>query len=155
MRGQPMNKSQGLVQIWLGQHAGRMRTIITPTIEEPIAPVEAATAATGDTLGLLGGQVTRATIADLLYQVIDPEIGVNIVDLGLVFGIAVADGGIRITMTLTTPGCPLAGYIEDCIHRALWGLPGVGDIAVDIVWDPPWGPELMSDQAKVELGWMA
>jgi len=56
-------------------------------------------------------------------------------------------------MTLTTPGCPLAGYIEDCIHRALWGLPGVETIKVDVVWDPAWGPELMSAQAKVELGW--
>lgn len=131
-----------------------MRTIITPTIEEPASPVEASTATSGDALGLLGGQISRATVADLLYQVIDPEIGVNIVDLGLVFGIAVGSDGIVITMTLTTPGCPLAGYIEDCIHRALWGLPGVDGIKVDIVWDPPWGPELMSDQAKIELGWM-
>lgn len=131
-----------------------MRTIITPTIEEPAAPLTPATAAAGNALGLLGGQVDRATVADLLYQVIDPEIGVNIVDLGLIFGIAVADGRVAITMTLTTPGCPLAGYIEDCIHRALWGLPGVDHISVDVVWDPPWGPELMSEQAKVELGWV-
>lgn len=130
-----------------------MRSIITPTIDEPASPLEQSTAASGDMLGLLGGQVSRATVADLLYQVIDPEIGVNIVDLGLVFGISVASSQVRITMTLTTPGCPLAGYIEDCIHRALWGLPGVDDITVEIVWDPAWGPELMSDQAKVELGW--
>lgn len=131
-----------------------MRTIITPTIEAPVAPVTAATATAGDALGLLGGQVDRATVADLLYQVIDPEIGVNIVDLGLVFGIAVGEGTIAITMTLTTPGCPLAGYIEDCIHRALWGLPGADHITVEVVWDPAWGPELMSEQAKVELGWI-
>jgi len=149
-----MNKSQALVQYSSGQHPGDMRTIITPTIEEPASPVEESTATAGDALGLLGGQVTRATVADLLYQVIDPEIGVNIVDLGLVFGIRVVDGEILITMTLTTPGCPLAGYIEDSIHRALWGLPGDATIKVDIVWDPPWGPELMSDQAKIELGWM-
>lgn len=130
-----------------------MRSIITPTIEEPAAPLSESTAATGDTLGLLGGQVNRATVADLLYQVIDPEIGVNIVDLGLVFGIEVTATQVLITMTLTTPGCPLAGYIEDCIHRALWGLPTVEDIKVQIVWDPAWGPELMSEQAKIELGW--
>lgn len=130
-----------------------MRTIITPTIEEPAAPLEESTATSGNALGLLGGQVDRATVADLLYQVIDPEIGINIVDLGLIFGIAVTETGVAITMTLTTPGCPLAGYIEDCIHRALWGLPSVSDITVEIVWDPPWGPELMSEQAKVELGW--
>jgi metal-sulfur cluster biosynthetic enzyme len=132
-----------------------MRTIITPTIQQPASPLEESTTTSGDALGLLGGQVNRATIADLLYQVIDPEIGVNIVDLGLVFGIAVANGQVAITMTLTTPGCPLAGYIEDCIHRALWGLPSVDNITVDIVWDPAWGPELMSDQAKIELGWMS
>lgn len=131
-----------------------MRTIITPTIEAPGSALEESTAASGDTLGLLGGQVNRATIADLLYQVIDPEIGINIVDLGLIFGIAVTSDGVLITMTLTTPGCPLAGYIEDCIHRALWGLPSMDTITVEIVWDPAWGPELMSEQAKVELGWL-
>lgn len=131
-----------------------MRTIITPTIDEPAAPLTSAAPAAGDTLGLLGGRVARATIADLLYQVIDPEIGINIVDLGLVFGIAMDDFQVTITMTLTTPGCPLAGYIEDCIHRALWGLPGVEHIEVEVVWEPAWGPELMSHQAKVELGWL-
>lgn len=132
-----------------------MRTVITPTIEEPGSALPDSTLAAGDPLGTLGGQVTRATVADLLYQVIDPEIGVNIVDLGLIFGVDVTGPNVVITMTLTTPGCPLAGYIEDCIHRALWGLPTIEDIKVDIVWDPPWGPELMSDQAKIELGWMS
>lgn len=132
----------------------RMRTIITPTIDAPAAPLAESTQAAGDPLALLDGEVSRATVADLLYQVIDPEIGVNIVDLGLVFGIEVADGLVTITMTLTTPGCPLAGYIEDCIHRALWGLPGVARIDVAVVWDPPWGPELMSQQAMRELGWL-
>lgn len=130
-----------------------MRTIITPTIDQPASALEEATSNGGDTLGLLGGQIDRATVADLLYQVIDPEIGINIVDLGLIFGIRVEAGHIVITMTLTTPGCPLAGYIEDCIHRSLWGLPNLENIEVKIVWDPAWGPELMSDQAKVELGW--
>lgn len=130
-----------------------MRTIITPTIEEPASALKVGPDTGGDALGLLGGRVDRRTVSDLLYQVIDPEIGINIVDLGLIFGVQVSDGQVAIEMTLTTPGCPLAGYIEDCIHRALWGLPGVDNIGVNIVWEPPWGPELMSDQAKIELGW--
>lgn len=131
-----------------------MRTIITPTIDELVTPVADGSDATGDALGLLGGRVDRRTVADLLYQVIDPEIGINIVDLGLIYGIEVTGGTVRIVMSLTTPGCPLAGYIEDSIHRAMFGLPQVDDIQVRIVWDPAWGPELMSGAAKRDLGWV-
>ncbi len=107
-------------------------------------------------MSLLGdGQASPEMLRDLLREVIDPEIGINIVDLGLVYGIGLPDGGtVVIEMTLTTPGCPLGGYIEDAIREALWGAPGVSDVEVRIVWDPPWDPdEMMSDWAKEQLGW--
>ncbi len=102
-----------------------------------------------------GGRATPGLIRELLREVIDPEIGINIVDLGLVYDVALSgDGVARIRMTLTTPGCPLGGYIDDEIHNVLWGAPGVADIDVRIVWDPPWDPDdMMSDWAKEQLGW--
>jgi len=93
-------------------------------------------------------------VYDLLHEVIDPELGVNIVDLGLVYDVQIVDRSVRVTMTLTTPGCPLSAYIDDSIHRTLWGTPGVGDITVDLVWEPPWDPTMMSADAKQQLGWL-
>ena len=94
-------------------------------------------------------------IRRLLREVIDPEIGVNIVDLGLLYDVRLsADGVAAIRMTLTTPGCPLGGYIEDAIQDVLWGVPGVTGVEVRILWDPPWDPDaMMSDWAKEQLGW--
>lgn len=90
---------------------------------------------------------------DLLREVIDPELGVNIIDLGLVYDIRVADGIAHVRMTMTTPGCPLGAYFDDAVHACLWGAPGVDDIDLAIVWDPPWQPDLMSQAAKDQLGW--
>ena len=95
----------------------------------------------------------RCLYRDLLREVIDPELGVNIIDLGLVYDVRVADGVAHVRMTLTTPGCPLSAYFDDTIRSALWGAPGVDDIDLQIVWDPPWDPEMMSDAAKAQLGW--
>lgn len=92
-------------------------------------------------------------VVDLLHEVIDPELGVNIVDLGLLYGLHISERVVQVKMTLTTPGCPLGGYIDDEIHRSLSGAPGVDDASVEIVWDPPWGPPMMSDIAKSQLGW--
>lgn len=101
----------------------------------------------------IADQAHTDLIHQLLYEVIDPELGVNIVDLGLIYGIAVTERLARIRMTLTTPGCPLSGYMDDEIHRVLAGLPGVDDAEVSIVWDPPWDPNMMSESAKRQLGW--
>lgn len=90
---------------------------------------------------------------ELLREVIDPELGVNIVDLGLVYDVRVADGVARIRMTLTTPGCPLSAYFDDAVSTSLSGAPGVNDTEVEIVWDPPWSPDMMSDAGKAQLGW--
>lgn len=92
-------------------------------------------------------------ITEALKTVYDPEIGINIVDLGLVYRIAVEDSGlVDIDMTLTSPGCPLSHVIGGQVREALDGMPGVSDVKLNIVWSPPWNPTLMSEDAKMELG---
>lgn len=88
-----------------------------------------------------------------LENVIDPELGIDIVNLGLIYGVALDDEGLcTVTMTLTTMGCPLAGTIEMDIKRCLQDIPEVKEIDVNIVWDPPWGKDKMSRYAKIALG---
>lgn len=107
-----------------------------------------------DVLSLLDAPLTDELVLERLHSVIDPELGVDIVSLGLVYDVAVdAAGGVDIEMTLTTPGCPLGGMLEDDIRAALVPLPRVSDVRVTLVWDPPWEPEAMSDEARERLGW--
>src|SRR5579864_8957437 len=87
----------------------------------------------------------------LRENVIDPEIGINIVDLGLVYDLDVKDGVAEVTMTLTTPACPLGPYIDSEVRSALQDVPGVTDAKVNLVWTPPWDPSNMSEDAKLEL----
>lgn len=103
----------------------------------------------------LNGTADRPMVASLLRDVIDPEIGVNIVDLGLVYAIRISEGTALIRMSLTTPGCPLSAYMEDSVHQVLWGAPGIENVDLKIVWDPAWSPDMMSARAKQELGWSA
>ena len=92
-------------------------------------------------------------ITDALRTVYDPEIPVNIHDLGLIYGIDVGDDGVvKITMTLTAPACPAAEIIPVDVETKVKGVAGVKDVSVEIVWDPPWTPEKMSEAAKLELG---
>lgn len=113
------------------------------------------TATAPGVLGVLSQSLSEGLVRRLLRTVIDPELGVNIVDLGLVYDI-VADpetGAVGIEMTLTTPGCPLSGYLDDQIRRCLAQLPQVRQVGVELVWEPPWDPEMMSDDARQALGW--
>ncbi|WP_070119803.1 metal-sulfur cluster assembly factor [Bacillus marinisedimentorum] len=88
-----------------------------------------------------------------LENVIDPELGIDIVNLGLVYGVDMDDdGNAKVTMTLTAMGCPLAGTISNDVKRALSDLPEVNDVEVDIVWNPPWTKDRMSRFAKIALG---
>ncbi len=106
-------------------------------------------------LGWLSKPLTEDLVREHLRGVIDPELGVNIVDLGLVYDVEIgSDGVVAIEMTLTTPGCPLGGFLDDQIRAALTTLPQVRDVAVELVWEPPWEPETMSDAAKKQLGWV-
>jgi metal-sulfur cluster biosynthetic enzyme len=102
-------------------------------------------------------QILKATGADVheaLREVIDPELGLDIVSLGLVYGVTVdPDGDAVVSMTLTTPYCPLGPMLESQVHAATQFLPGIRDVKVDLIWDPPWDPHTMaSDEAKLELG---
>jgi metal-sulfur cluster biosynthetic enzyme len=108
-----------------------------------------------DLFPLVSGQPGPDTLRDLLRDVVDPEIGINIVDLGLLYDARLSgDGTAAIRMTLTTPGCPLGGYLTDSIHDALRDVPGVSGVDVQVVWEPPWDPDaMMSDWAKDQLGW--
>jgi metal-sulfur cluster biosynthetic enzyme len=88
----------------------------------------------------------------LRENVIDPEIGINIVDLGLVYEVAVEEETAEVTMTLTTPACPLGPYIDQEVRTALQDVPGINDAKVNLVWTPPWDPSKMTEDAKLELG---
>ena len=95
-----------------------------------------------------------AAVLTALTDVIDPELGVNIVDLGLIYDIAVAGPDVAITMTLTTPGCPLHESIAEAVQAVLEALlPGVGLVDVDLVWEPPWTPTRITAAGRRDLGW--
>lgn len=104
-------------------------------------------------LDLLADVPTPQVLLDLLREVIDPELGLDIVELGLVRSVQVADGTARVRFTVTTPACPLSSYIEDEIRACLWQLPGVHDIDVACELEPAWDPEDMSEAARQALGW--
>jgi metal-sulfur cluster biosynthetic enzyme len=95
---------------------------------------------------------TEEMVEEALKEVIDPEIGVNVVDLGLVYNIAVQDSTVAVTMTLTTPMCPLSEYVESAVREAVGQVPEVKEINFELVWTPPWDPSKMSEDAKLELG---
>jgi FeS assembly SUF system protein len=95
----------------------------------------------------------RGRIIDVLYTCFDPEIPVNIYELGLIYDLIIKpDGHINILMTLTTPACPVAGSLPGEVERKVQPLPGVGSVKVDLVWDPPWDKSRMSEAAKLQLG---
>lgn len=106
----------------------------------------------GVAAGEPGGDVYEGVIA-ALRDIFDPEIPVNIYDLGLIYGVEVSDEGhVVVTMTLTTPHCPVAESMPSEVEMRVCAVPGVRDAEVNLVWDPPWDPQKMSDEAKLELG---
>jgi len=106
----------------------------------------------GAAAGEPGGELYEGVIA-ALRDIFDPEIPVNIYDLGLIYGVDVDDcGGVVVTMTLTTPHCPVAESMPAEVELRVAAVPGVRDAEVNLVWDPPWDPQKMSDEAKLELG---
>ncbi|MCX8477034.1 MAG: SUF system Fe-S cluster assembly protein [Sphingomonas sp.] len=99
-----------------------------------------------------GGELYESVI-DALKEIYDPEIPVNIYDLGLIYGVDItADGHAAVTMTLTTPHCPVAESMPGEVELRVGSVPGVGHAEVNLVWDPPWDPQKMTDDAKLELG---
>ncbi|WP_099157201.1 metal-sulfur cluster assembly factor [Virgibacillus ndiopensis] len=88
-----------------------------------------------------------------LFEVIDPELGVNVMDLGLIYGVDVDDNNnVNITMTLTTPGCPMHDTISNGVNYRVSQIEGIGEIDVKVVWEPAWSPAKMTDRAKEMLG---
>ncbi len=96
--------------------------------------------------------VNELTIRETLRQVVDPELECNIVDLGLIYGIAIDGAKITVTMTLTTPGCPMHESIAWGVKTALLNIDGIDDVDVQVVWDPPWTPERMSEYGRERTG---
>ena len=108
-----------------------------PQTEDPAAP---------------GGALYESVI-DALREIYDPEIPVNIYDLGLIYGVEVTpEADVMVTMTLTTPHCPVAESMPGEVELRVSSVPGVRDAEVTLVWDPPWDPAKMSDEARLELG---
>ncbi len=98
-------------------------------------------------------EALRARIVEALKQVYDPEIPVDIYELGLIYGLEVDAGGhVEIRMTLTAPACPAAGYLPMEVESRVREVPGVTDVRVEVVWDPPWSKDRMSEAAKLQLG---
>ncbi len=98
------------------------------------------------------GEIEEAVI-EVLRTVFDPEIPVNIYEMGLIYEIDVdAAGRVLVRMTLTSPGCPVAGSLMPEVERKIAAVPGVTDVYVELVWEPPWDPSRMTDAAKLQLG---
>ena len=95
---------------------------------------------------------TETMLRDILRGILDPELHINIIDLGLVYGVECKDGTIQVKMTLTSPGCPYGPYLLQQVKDILLTLKGVKDVQIEVVWDPPWGPDKMSEEARLELG---
>jgi len=91
-------------------------------------------------------------IVAALRQIFDPEIPVNIYDLGLIYGVEAVDGHANVTMTLTTPHCPVAETMPGEVETRVLSVPGIQSADIHLVWDPPWDPGKMSDEAKLEMG---
>jgi metal-sulfur cluster biosynthetic enzyme len=95
---------------------------------------------------------TEAAVWEALRQVVDPELGCNIVDLGLVYGIRIDGTKVTVTMTLTTPGCPLHESLAWGVRNALLAGAAADEVEVELVWDPPWTPERMTDAGRDLIG---
>jgi metal-sulfur cluster biosynthetic enzyme len=95
---------------------------------------------------------TREEVVEALRQVEDPELGMDIVDLGLMYDVEIDDGKVKVIHTLTSMGCPVGPMIQEQIAEVTRALPGVEDVEVELTWDPPWTPEKMSEDAKFILG---
>jgi metal-sulfur cluster biosynthetic enzyme len=100
------------------------------------------------------GVATEEQVWSALREVLDPELGVNVVDLGLVYDVGVQDGSVRVAMTMTTRACPLGAYLTETAEASIRRhLPEVNAVAVELVWEPEWDPAMMSAAAKQQLGW--
>ncbi len=130
----------------------------TATTEKPDAPTAPTPESSSGALSATthgDGTSIQDKVVEALTTVFDPEIPVNIYELGLIYDVDVAqDGEVTVTMTLTTPHCPVAGSLPGEVQDKIAAIEGVKKAHVNLVWEPPWTPERMSEAAKLELGWL-
>jgi metal-sulfur cluster biosynthetic enzyme len=132
------------------EEARDVPSLSTESTNGEIAPGEASSEATD---GASAGEAsTEQKVLEALKSVFDPELGINIVDLGLVYEVDVDDGKVHIEYTLTTMGCPIGPLIEQQMNQFVAQVPGVEEFSAEMVLRPPWSPEMMSDEAKAALG---
>ena len=114
--------------------------------ETRVAPADASA-------GAIGVEQVEANVIAALRTIFDPEIPVNIYDLGLIYGLDVdAAGKVDIRMTLTAPACPVAGTFPDTVEQRLYEVTGVSEVRVELVWEPPWTMDKLSEDARLQLG---
>jgi metal-sulfur cluster biosynthetic enzyme len=106
-----------------------------------------------ETTGETGSVLTDNDVMDALSNVIDPELGLDFVELGLIYGVSISDGNVQVTFTLTTPGCPIGPQVNEQIEEFVGELEGVKTVESEMVFTPPWSPEMMSEDAKFALGY--
>jgi metal-sulfur cluster biosynthetic enzyme len=99
------------------------------------------------------GTLSEEDVMDALSNVIDPELGLDFVELGLIYGVELAEGNVKVIFTLTTPGCPIGPQVNEQIEEFVGELDGVKTVASEMVFTPAWSPELMSEDAKFALGY--
>ncbi len=97
-------------------------------------------------------EITESSVIEAIQNVYDPEIPVNVVDLGLIYDVKIIDDWVGVKMTLTTPGCGMGGAISNQVRERVLDIPGVHECDVRIVWEPAWDPSMMSEPAKKKLG---
>ncbi len=99
--------------------------------------------------------MSEADILDALHSVDDPEAGMSVVDLGLVYRVSASDNHVKVEMTMTSPACPLGDYLTDAVAEAVRRVSPDAEVEVALVWDPPWTPERMSPEAQKRFGWVS
>jgi metal-sulfur cluster biosynthetic enzyme len=120
--------------------------------------LDAAASAAGMAARLRGMSETTSALTDddvmeALSNVIDPELGLDFVELGLIYGVSISDGNVHVTFTLTTPGCPIGPQVNEQIEEFVGELEGVKTVESEMVFTPAWSPEMMSEDAKFALGY--
>lgn len=124
-----------------------------PMPDMSVDPEASFSARAGSPLAEGTAPASRDAIIEALRTVYDPEIPVDIYELGLIYEFDLsASGAVRILMTLTTPGCPVAGEMPGMVAEAVAALDGAGEVEVELTWDPPWTPDKMSEDARMLLG---
>jgi len=98
-------------------------------------------------------KISRGAVLEELKNVLDPELGMNIVDLGLVYRVEVTEDKVEVDFSLTYPGCPAGEHIREDIRTTLLDVTGMENVVTNLVWDPPWTPDFMTEEARVSLGY--